>query len=85
MYTASFPSFLLSKFERADFMELGKDVPEETVDTRLAGIMPGHCSTLIYTSGRRKNLCSTFFYPFFWFVVLVRFDEQSAIRKIDDT
>ena len=50
-------------------MELGKDVSEETVDTRLAGIMPGHCSTLIYTSGRIKIFCSIFFTISFGFLV----------------
>ena len=33
-------------------MELGKEIKEEAIDSRLDGVMPGHCSTLIYTSGR---------------------------------
>ena len=36
-------------------MELGKAVPESSIDSRLTGVMPGHCSTLIYTSGISLN------------------------------
>ena len=35
-------------------MELGATIPESSVDSRLATVLPGHCSTLIYTSGTIK-------------------------------
>jgi len=33
------------------FMALGADVPDATVEARIADQQPGHCCTLIYTSG----------------------------------
>lgn len=35
----------------ADFLKLGKDVPDSEIDNRCAAIRPGHCASLIYTSG----------------------------------
>ena len=34
-----------------DFMQLGKDVPDDRIDTRGSKIKPGNCASLIYTSG----------------------------------
>lgn len=34
-----------------EFMGLGAGVSDEVLDTRVAGMKPGNCSTLIYTSG----------------------------------
>ena len=42
----SFPVYSWSQF-----MQLGKDVPTEAVDSRGALTRPGNCATLIYTSG----------------------------------
>ena len=36
-------------------MALGKDIKEEAIETRLSTILPGHCSTLIYTSGEGSS------------------------------
>lgn len=44
-----------------EFLELGKDVEESEVDARIDGVKPGHCATLIYTSGttvRKTQLSS---------------------------
>lgn len=35
----------------SDFMELGKDVPDDELELRMNNQQPGHCCTLIYTSG----------------------------------
>lgn len=35
-----------------DFLNLGSSIVETSIDNRLAGVLPGHCSTLIYTSGK---------------------------------
>lgn len=34
-----------------DFLAFGNDVPDATVDARMAAQKPGHCCSLIYTSG----------------------------------
>eukprot|EP01006_Ploeotia_vitrea_P029919 TRINITY_DN62381_c0_g2_i1.p1 TRINITY_DN62381_c0_g2~~TRINITY_DN62381_c0_g2_i1.p1 ORF type:complete len:650 (+),score=8.69 TRINITY_DN62381_c0_g2_i1:69-2018(+) len=34
-----------------EFIELGKDVSDDEIETRIAGSKPGNCCTLIYTSG----------------------------------
>lgn len=34
-----------------EFMALGRDVPQSEIDAREAKVTPGHCCTLIYTSG----------------------------------
>ena len=39
----------------AEFMTLGKDVPDADVEARIADQKPGHCCTLIYTSGTTGN------------------------------
>jgi len=38
-------------FRSEEFMSLGGGVSDEVLDTRVAGMKPGNCSTLIYTSG----------------------------------
>lgn len=38
-----------------EFMELGKDVAEETLQARIANLAPNKCCTLIYTSGTTGN------------------------------
>lgn len=34
-----------------EFMALGSDIPQRLIDAREAELTPGHCCTLIYTSG----------------------------------
>lgn len=34
-----------------EFMDLGADVPQNEIDSREAKLSPGHCCSLIYTSG----------------------------------
>ncbi|XP_019853807.1 PREDICTED: long-chain-fatty-acid--CoA ligase ACSBG2-like [Amphimedon queenslandica] len=34
-----------------EFMELGKDVKDDVLSDRVSAIKPGHCATLVYTSG----------------------------------
>ena len=35
----------------AEFMEIGRDVPDYEVQWRIEQQKPGHCASLIYTSG----------------------------------
>lgn len=51
-----FSTFLFSSevlvnffFQWNEFMELGKDVAEETLQARIANLAPNKCCTLIYT------------------------------------
>jgi long-subunit acyl-CoA synthetase (AMP-forming) len=37
------------------FMKLGADVPDATLAARIADQKPGHCCTLVYTSGTTGN------------------------------
>ena len=41
-----------------DFQELGADIAESAVDSRIDAIQPGSCATLIYTSGTTVGLFS---------------------------
>jgi hypothetical protein len=59
-------------------MALGKDITEEVIETRLSSILPGHCSTLIYTSGKECY----HFYPVFCFLVLDHTFSSLEIMKI---
>ena len=34
-----------------DFLQIGKDIETSEVDKRIDAVLPGHCATLIYTSG----------------------------------
>lgn len=45
-----------------DFLELGKDIKESEVDSRIDGVKPGHCATLIYTSGTTVKRIRKFLY-----------------------
>lgn len=35
----------------AEFMEIGRDIPDYEVQWRIEQQKPGHCASLIYTSG----------------------------------
>jgi long-chain-fatty-acid--CoA ligase ACSBG len=39
----------------SSFMELGKNIKDETIDKIVSSIKPGKCAVLIYTSGTTGN------------------------------
>ncbi|KJE88677.1 long-chain-fatty-acid-CoA ligase [Capsaspora owczarzaki ATCC 30864] len=56
-YTGTVSSDLKKKnvYEWADFMQLGRDIPDFEVQWRIQALKPNQCATLIYTSGTTGN------------------------------
>lgn len=54
-YTGTLKEKYENVYTWAEFMQVGKDVPDETVAERLRLLAPNKCCTLIYTSGTTGN------------------------------
>ena len=48
-------SFVFPPLQWSEFMELGKDVPDEQLDAIINTQAPNKCCSLIYTSGTTGN------------------------------
>ena len=54
LFSHFFQSFI-ALLQWAEFMELGKDIPDEQLDTIMDSQAPNQCCSLIYTSGTTGN------------------------------